>query len=216
MSFCSVWLCVSALKQICSIVSCQERNTQETMRARDKLSKVRAHERSKKTNALISQISNDVSRGVNKPANICRNFVRTVTTFKICQLSLVLEMSKRKDEIDWSKLANASPKPKRLHLEEDDSDGLFHCPVQACNHDGFITQRGCRKHVTNKHRWYFYFDEKPNNTQIEACQGNENETNDQKSLRKVRTVASFDMSSDIAGDFLSWLTGSGGGCKSDR
>ena len=56
-------------------------------------------------------------------------------------------MSKREDDIDWSKLANASPKPKRLHLEEDDCDGLFHCPVQACNHDGFNSQRGCRKHV---------------------------------------------------------------------
>ena len=60
------------------------------------------------------------------------------------------EMSKRKEEIDWSNFANASPKPKRLHLEEDDSDGLFHCPVQDCNHDGFISQRGCRKHVKKK------------------------------------------------------------------
>ena len=47
--------------------------------------------------------------------------------------------------------------------------------------------------------------------------GNENEADDQTIRRKVRTVvASFDMSSDIARDFLSWLTGSGGGCKSDR
>ena len=126
-------------------------------------------------------------------------------------------MSKREDDIDWSKLANASPKQKRLHLEEDDCDGLFHCPVQACNHDGFNSQRGCRKHVKNKHRWYFHFDEKPNSTQIkEACQGNENEDNDSKTQRKIRTVASFDMSSDITRDFSSWLTGSGGGCKSDR
>ena len=49
-------------------------------------------------------------------------------------------MSKRGVEIDWSKLPNASPKPKRIHLEEDDSDGLFHCPVQGCKHDGFTTQ----------------------------------------------------------------------------
>ena len=126
-------------------------------------------------------------------------------------------MSKRKDDIDWSKLANASPKPKRLHLEKDDCDGLFHCPVQACNHDGLNTQRGCRKHVKTKHRWHFHFDEKPNSTQIkEACQGNENESNDPKTQRKIRTAASFDMSSDIARDFSSWLTGSGGGCKSDR
>ena len=33
---------------------------------------------------------------------------------------------------------------------------------------------------------------------------------------KIRRALSFDMSSKIAQDFLSWLTGSGGGCKSDR
>ena len=127
-------------------------------------------------------------------------------------------MNKRGVEIDWSKLPNASPKPKRLHLEEDDSDGLFHCPVQGCKHDGFTTQRGCRKHAKNKHRWYFYFDEKPNITQIEACQDQSNKTdsNDDKSSLKIRRALSFDMSSKIAQDFLSWLTGSGGGCKSDR
>ena len=127
-------------------------------------------------------------------------------------------MNKRGVEIDWSKLPNASPKPKRLHLEEDDSDGLFHCPVQGCKRDGFTTQRGCRKHAKNKHRWYFYFDEKPNITQIEACQEQSNKTdnNDDKSSLKIRRALSFDMSSRIAQDFLSWLTGSGGGCKSDR
>ena len=127
-------------------------------------------------------------------------------------------MNKRGVEIDWSKLPNASPKPKRLHLEEDDSDGLFHCPVQGCKHDGFTTQRGCRKHAKNKHRWYFYFDEKPNITQIEACQEQSNKTdsNDDKSSLKIRRALSFDMSSKIAQDFLSWLTDSGGGCKSDR
>ena len=121
-------------------------------------------------------------------------------------------------EIDWSKLPNASPKPKRLHLEEDDPDGLFHCPVQGCKHDGFTTQRGCRKQAKNKRRWYFYFDEKPNITQTEACQqqSNKNDANDDKTSLKIRRALSFDKSSKIAQDFLSWLTGSGGGCKSDR
>jgi len=127
-------------------------------------------------------------------------------------------MNKRGVEIDWSKLPNASPKPKRLHLEENDSDGLFHCPVQGCKHDGFTTQRGCRKHAKNKHHWYFYFNEKPKISQTEACQqqSNKNDGNDDKSTLKIRRALSFDVSSKIAQDFLSWLTGSGGGCKSDR
>ena len=42
----------------------------------------------------------------------------------------MLKMNKRGKDVNWSMLTNASPKPKRLHLEEDDCDGLFHCPVQ--------------------------------------------------------------------------------------
>ena len=130
----------------------------------------------------------------------------------------MLKMNKRGKDVNWSMLANASPKPKRLHLEEDDCDGLFHCPVQICKHDGFTTQRGCRKHVKSKHSWYYYFDEKPDSAQIESFDGqaNNNTATDQKTARKMRTVATFDKTSNIAKNFLSWLTGSGGGCKSDR
>ena len=130
----------------------------------------------------------------------------------------MLKMNKRGKDVNWSMLANASPKPKRLHLEEDDCDGLFHCPVQICKHDGFTTQRGCRKHVKSKHSWYYYFDEKPDSVQIESVDGqaNNNTATDQKTARKMRTVATFDKTSNIAKNFLSWLTGSGGGCKSDR
>ena len=34
--------------------------------------------------------------------------------------------------------------------------------------------------------------------------------------RKSRAIASFDPTNNIAKNFFSWLTGSGGGCKSDR
>ncbi|CAH3145178.1 unnamed protein product [Porites lobata] len=132
----------------------------------------------------------------------------------------MLKMNKRGKDVNWSKFANASPKPKRLHLEEDDCDGLFHCPVQICNHEGFATQRGCRKHVKNKHSWYYYFDEKPDSAQIEKLNVDETskcEASDQKiTPRKSRTIASFDPKNKIAKNFFSWLTGSGGGCKSDR
>ncbi|CAH3146102.1 unnamed protein product [Porites lobata] len=132
----------------------------------------------------------------------------------------MLKMNKRGKDVDWSKLANASSKPKRLHLEEDDCDGLFLCPVQICNHDGFTTQRGCRKHVKSKHSWYYYFDEKPDSAQIDTFNVDETdkcEASDQKiTPRKSRAIASFDSTNKIAKNFFSWLTGSGGGCKSDR
>ena len=75
------------------------------------------------------------------------------------------KMSK-KYKVDWSDIDGASPKPKRLHLEKDETNSLYHCPMQECDHDGFQSQRGCRKHVYNKHSWFFYFDEKPNSKEI--------------------------------------------------
>ena len=50
------------------------------------------------------------------------------------------------------------PMWKWLHLEKDEADSLYHCPIQECDHDGFQSQRGCRKHVNTKHSWFFYFD----------------------------------------------------------
>jgi len=67
----------------------------------------------------------------------------------------------KKGKVDWSKIDGSSPKPKRLHLEKDETDSLYHCPIHACDHDGFKSQRGCRKHVNTKHSWFFFFDKKP-------------------------------------------------------
>ena len=92
--------------------------------------------------------------------------------------------------------------------------------MQICNHDEFTTQRGCRKHVNNKRSWYYYFDEKPVSAQIDTLNVDENnkcEASDQKIIpRKSWAIASFDPTNNIAKNFYSWLTGSGGGCKSDR
>ena len=52
-------------------------------------------------------------------------------------------------------------KPKRTHLEKEETDSLYHCPIQACDHDGFKSQRDCMKHVNTKPSWFLFFDEKP-------------------------------------------------------
>ena len=72
----------------------------------------------------------------------------------------------KKCEVNWSDIDGASPKPKRLRLEKDETDSLNHCPIQECDLDGFQSQRGCRKHVNTKHGGLFYFDEKPNSKEI--------------------------------------------------
>ena len=130
------------------------------------------------------------------------------------------KMSK-KYKVDWSDIDGASPKPKRLHLEKDETNSLYHCPIQECDHDGFQSQRGCRKHVYNKHSWFFYFDEKPNSKEItdsrnvpmvKPIQDRTTET----TKHAVKILPSFSLSCDIAELFTKWLTGSGGGYKKDR
>ena len=78
---------------------------------------------------------------------------------------------------------------------------------------GLQRQEDAENTQKNKHRWYFYFDEKPDITQFESGQqkSNKMEVNGHKIPPKIRRVVSFGMSSKIAQDFLSWLTGSGGG-----
>ena len=58
------------------------------------------------------------------------------------------------------KIEGVFKKPRRLHLVKA-SDGLEHCPVTGCEHPGFASKRGCRKHVKNEDAWYCYLDAKP-------------------------------------------------------
>ena len=110
-------------------------------------------------------------------------------------------MSKKR-KVNWSDIDGASPKPKRLHLEKDETDSLFHCPKQERAHAGFQSQRGRRKHVNTKHSWFFYFDEKPNSKEIDFAM--ENTIQDQTSettKHAVLLLPSFSSSCDIGGMF---------------
>ena len=126
-------------------------------------------------------------------------------------------MSKRSREIDWSKINGASPKPKRLHLEEDEEDCLFHCPVPGCDHDAFTTQRGCRKHVKKKHRWFYFFDEEPDPSHITSSNsGDEEASSTQEIPAAKRFMPCFDITCTLGREFEKWLIGSGGGCKTPK
>ena len=75
----------------------------------------------------------------------------------ICPLYI---LARRTVQVDWKSVDGAFAKPRRLHLAKG-SGGLNHCPVRGCEHPGFASQGGCRKHVKTKHGWYNYFDAKP-------------------------------------------------------
>ena len=131
----------------------------------------------------------------------------------------------KKCKVNWSDIDGASPKPKRLHLEKDETDSLYHCPIQECDHDGFQSQRGCRKHVNTKHSWFFYFDEKPNSKELTdslkvasnfSLEGTTQDQTSKTTKHAVKLLPSFSLSCDIGEVFTKWLTGSGGGYKKDR
>ena len=123
----------------------------------------------------------------------------------------------KKCKVNWSDIDGVSPKPKRLHLEKDEADSLYHCPIQECDHDGFQSQRGCRKHVNTKHSWFFYFDEKPDSKEIDFAMENTIQDRTSETTKPaVKLLPSFSSSCDIGEVFTKWLTGSGGGCKKDR
>ena len=46
----------------------------------------------------------------------------------------MFKMSKEGEEVDRS----MHRLNQRDHFEGDDCDGLFHCPVHTCNHDGSL------------------------------------------------------------------------------
>ena len=121
------------------------------------------------------------------------------------------------NKIEWSNIDGALPKPKRLHLEKDDADSLYHCPFQLCEHEGFQSQRGCRKHVNNKHSWFFYFDEKPSvdlklvanslkvPTKSSASSTNDGDVSSTRLKPGARSMPSFSTSSQIGAEFATWL-----------
>ena len=148
--------------------------------------------------------------------------------FLLARCSITEGKMSKKCKVNWSDIDGASPKPKRLHLEKDDADSLYHCPIQLCEHEGFQSQRGCRKHVNNKHSWFFYFDEKPRvdlklaanslklPTKSSALSTNDDDVSSTRSKPGARSMPSFSASSQIGEQFATWLSGSGGGYKKDR
>ena len=67
---------------------------------------------------------------------------------------------RRLTNLEWSKAIGAKSKARRLRLRPV-RDGIYQCPIENCEHEGFISKRGCRKHMNCVHGWYFYFDTKP-------------------------------------------------------
>lgn len=117
-------------------------------------------------------------------------------------------LARKKAKTDWKNFDGAAKTKRRLRLEKS-ADGKFHCPVEFCDHDGFLSKRGCRKHVKSRHGWFYYFDTKP-----DMSNSVEKHVPDVKSEKQVSAsydIPSLPKDSDFAKSFVSWLTSTTGG-----
>ena len=85
---------------------------------------------------------------------------------------------------------------------------VFYCPIRSCDHIGFKSQRGCRKHVKKIHGWQIYFDSKPN-----ICNRDKGiySDEDQEPLRPYQNLASYPTEYRLRVQFVEWLKSTGGG-----
>jgi len=57
----------------------------------------------------------------------------------------------KKGKVEWSKIDGLPLKLKWLHLGKGGTDNSYHSAIQLCDHNGFKSQRGCRKDLNTKH-----------------------------------------------------------------
>ena len=120
----------------------------------------------------------------------------------------------KKLKIDWPSIAGSFDQKRKLQLKPS-QDVIYKCPVVYCDHEGFNTERGCRKHIHSRHGWYLYFDEKP-----DVPKALEKEIISQALVKnnkcRSREVPTLPKDSEFAKDFRKWLTSMTGGSRPEN
>ena len=113
--------------------------------------------------------------------------------------------------VDWHSFNGSAQGKRKLSLREN-HNGKFTCPIKTCLHADFESKRGLRKHIDNKHAWYYYFDNQPEIKREEV------EQNQPAITKKANTSSKpyYSMEEGIGKIFLQWLCTSCGGGKSER
>ena len=113
--------------------------------------------------------------------------------------------------VDWNSVNGSANGKRKLSIKENDQ-GKFTCPAKLCLHSDFESKRGLRKHIDNKHPWYYYFDEQPEIKREEI-------EHNQPVLQKKASTSSkpyYSIEEGIGYTFLRWLKTTCGGGKNER
>ena len=119
-------------------------------------------------------------------------------------------MSKRTLCFNWSSLAGARKKKRKLYFEEDENH-MFVCPVTSCLHEAYKSKRGLRKHVNNHHEWYLYFDAQP-----EVKREDAEPRIPAKRKASTHRQAGFSVENGCGAHFVEWLLTPCGGGKNSK
>lgn len=114
--------------------------------------------------------------------------------------------------VNWKAMNGATHGKRKLILRENDK-GLYTCPVKYCLYADFKSSRGLRKHIDNKHPWYYFFDEQP------VVKREEIEIDQVPMLPKKTStskMAAFSIEEGIGFNFVTWLRTSCGGGKNEK
>ena len=114
----------------------------------------------------------------------------------------------------WKTAIGASSKSRRLKLSPN-SEGMFSCPVRNCESENYRSKRGCRKHVYNKHGWFYYFQEKPDVENVFPSLNTRDSKYTLPRRTKTTTMPMFLKTCKIGINFKTWLQSPGGGGKSE-
>ena len=113
----------------------------------------------------------------------------------------------RYKDVQLRTIKGSFSEPRRLHLVSDPR-GVFPCPIRSCDHIGFKSLRGCRKHVRKVHGWYIYFDSKPDSSTTDKgiYSGKE-----QQPSRPHQNLPSYPKEHPLRVQFVKLLKSTGGG-----
>lgn len=129
--------------------------------------------------------------------------------------SMATTISRKRTKEEWRSAIGASKKPRRLHLKAD-RNGFVYCPVSTCDHSGFRTVRGCRKHTAQQHGWWFFFTKRPQEKEVFPKKTGAAPACAPVKSGRASTVAmpSFDSTCSFSKNFSEWLQSDWGGSKS--
>ena len=148
------------------------------------------------------------------------NVVVAVLLFVVCFVVAFLDYSVERGMPSrllpkplWKNAIGAASKPKRLRLVQD-NEGYYYCPVETCDGNIYKTKRGCRKHVFQRHGWYYYFEEKPKVEEVlpeKVVKKRMQRTN----KSNTKSIPMFLKDCLLHKTFKRWLLSPGGGSKGD-